>query len=210
RALEKVNELRKRFEKEGVPEQFKPFLGTYLANFGPYKNAEFKVNVQNNSLAVDIPGQGIVELKEPDELGKRYFKVSNQVAVSFAEGDGGVVSTLEFHETSVFPRKKTTEEKTASGDIPEKYRLYVGYYSIPGRDIEFSVFVQKDRVVLQLPDSRIIDLVETDQVDRWAFAEDDLAAVSFNRSSKGEISAMNLHQIYRLPRRKDDVSDQKR
>jgi hypothetical protein len=207
KAVEKVNELRTQFEKEGVPEQFKPFLGIYLANFGTYKDAEFKVTVQNNSLAVDIPVQGLVELKEPDEQGKRFFKVSNQVAVSFEEGEDGTVSTLKFHEANVFPRKKTAEEKTVPADVPEKYRLIAGDYTVPGRDIIFSIFVQKGQLVLRLPDSRIIDLVETDLEGRWNFAQDDLAGVSFRRSSKGEISAMNLHKIYILPKKKDDGPD---
>lgn len=209
KAVKKVNELRERFEKEGVPKQFKPYLGTYLANFGAFKNAEFKVNVQNGSLAVNIPGQGFVELKEPDEYGKRYFKMSNQVAVSFEEEEKGTVTTLKFHETTVLPRKKESGEKASSDDIPEEYKLYVGAYTVPGRDVVFSILVQEGQLVLQWPDSRIIKLVETDQEGRWAFAQDDLAAVSFRLNSKGEIAAMNLHQIYQLPRRKDGVSDLK-
>ena len=94
-------------------------------------------------------------------------------------------------------------------DIPEEYKLYVGAYTVPGRDVVFSILVQEGQLVLQWPDSRIIKLVETDQEGRWAFAQDDLAAVSFRLNSKGEIAAMNLHQIYQLPRRKDGVSDLK-
>ncbi|MFC2166684.1 C69 family dipeptidase [Acidobacteriota bacterium] len=208
KAVEKVNELRLRFENAGVPEQFKPYLGTYLANFGTYKDTEFHVTVQNNSLSVVIPVQGVVELKEPDEHGMRYFKVSNQVAVSFEKGEDGLVSILKFHETNIFPRKKAAEEKTSHEDIPEKYRLYVGNYTVPGRDITFSIFVQKENLALQLPDSRIIELVESDLDGRWAFAQDDLAAVSFRLNSKGEVAAMNLHQTYILPRQKGNKSDQ--
>ena len=208
-AVEKVNELRLQFEKEGVPEKFKPYIDVYIANFGTFKNAEFNVTVQNNSLAVDIPVQGVVELKEPDEFGKRYFKVSNKVAVSFEEDKEGEVSILKFHETNIFPRKKAPEEKGPKAEIPEKYRIYVGIYSIPGRNIEFSVFVQNDQLALQRPDSSVIELVETDQEDRWIFVQDASMAVSFRRNSKDEISAMNLHQTFRLPRRKEDISDNK-
>lgn len=209
KAVEKVNELRLRFENAGVPDRFKPYMGTYLANFGTFKNAEFNVTVQNNSLAVDIPVQGVVELKEPDEFGRRYFKVSNQVAVSFEEGEEGMVSTLKFHETNIFPRKKASEEVISKAEIPEKYRSYVGTYTVPMREIVFTVLVKDNQLALQRPDSSIIQLEDTDQEGRWAFAQDPSVAISFIHNRKGDVSAMNLHQTYRLPRRKENISDNK-
>ena len=69
KAVKKCSELRKRFETEvtEVPKEYEPYIGKYIGNFGQFRNAEFTVLVKNDRLAVDIPGQTVVELNEPDE-----------------------------------------------------------------------------------------------------------------------------------------------
>jgi secernin len=201
KAVAKTHELRARFEEAGVPEMYRPYLGTYIANFGSYDNAEFEVKVQNNSLAVDIPGQGVVELKDADQEGLWYFKVSNRVAVSFIKKEEESPSALRFHETAVFPRKKVEKEEFEMG-IPETFLPYIGTYSIPMSQAEFSVLAMDDRLALQTSDGEIIELKETDQEGRWIFAEDGSTAVSFSSNREGKISAMNLHSILTLPRKK--------
>jgi len=72
-----------------VPDELKPYLGTYYANFAHYKNAPFKVVFQNGRLAVDIPDQLIFELKDPDKDGRRAFVISDQVTVAFQKDAAG-------------------------------------------------------------------------------------------------------------------------
>jgi secernin len=202
KAVAKANELRLRFEEAGVPELYRSYIGTYIANFGSYDNAEFEVKVQNNSLAVDIPGQGVAELKDADEEGLWYFKVSNRVAVSFAKKEEESPSSLRFHETAVFPRKKIENEEPKMG-IPETFLPYVGTYTIPMSQAEFSVLVIDDRLALQTPDGEIIELAETDMEGHWIFVEDEKNSVSFVLNRNGEISAMSLHSIFTLPKKNE-------
>ncbi|MCZ6834812.1 MAG: serine hydrolase, partial [Planctomycetota bacterium] len=48
---------------------YQEFLGEYVANFASFKDDRFNVLVQNDKLAVDVPGQMIYELYPPDEQG---------------------------------------------------------------------------------------------------------------------------------------------
>lgn len=202
KAVVRANELRARFEEIGVPERFRNFLGTYIANFGSYKDAEFEVKVQNNSLAVEIPVQGVFELNDPDGEGMWFFKVSNRTAVSFVRNENEPSGVMRLHETSSFPRKKIADEES-DRQAPERHKPYVGAYSIPMSPAEFLVFVRDGHLVLQPPGQDVIVLKETDQEARWTFAGDENKAVSFALDGKGEISGMNLFSTYILPKKID-------
>jgi secernin len=203
KALAKANELRLKFEKAGVPEQFKPYVGIYVANFGPYQNAEFEVKVQNNSLAVEIPGQGVIELKDPDDAGRWYFKISSRIAVSFVETVKTEVTALKFHEATPLPRKNTDPEEQKNMDIPDEYAVYVGVYTIPTQKLELTVMVKDGHLALEIPGQGVIDLEGSDENGRWTFSANSSRAVSFVKNRKGEISAMNLHSLFTLPKKKD-------
>jgi hypothetical protein len=95
-----------------VPDELKPYLGTFYANFGPYKNAPFQVVFRSGKLALDIPNQLVFELKEPDTDGRRAFVLTDKVAVSFKKDAGDKVVTLVLHESGVsveLPRDKPVD-----------------------------------------------------------------------------------------------------
>ncbi|MEJ2740392.1 MAG: serine hydrolase, partial [Dehalococcoidia bacterium] len=75
-----------------VTEDYGPYTGEYIANFGAFKDTVFTVSVQNNRLTIDVPGQRVYELKEPDEEGKWYFTISDDIAVSFDRDDNDSVT----------------------------------------------------------------------------------------------------------------------
>src|SRR5690606_7035700 len=81
-----------------VPEDHKPYLGQYLANYGPYQNAEFKAVSVNGFLMLDIPAQLMFERREPDARGVWKFVMDNNLGVSFVENDEGNVTGLRFQE----------------------------------------------------------------------------------------------------------------
>ena len=82
----------------GVPEKYKPYVGKYLANFGPFKDVEYTVCMQNDRLAVDVPGQRIYELKDPDTEGKWYFVLTDQIAVSFDRNNSNHVNGMRLYQ----------------------------------------------------------------------------------------------------------------
>ena len=97
RALAAAEELRERFagEEVAVPERYQPYVGTYLATI---KRENVEVLVQNDHLAVILPGRGVLELKEPDAEGKRYFALTDQAAISFDQDDLGIVVGMHLHQ----------------------------------------------------------------------------------------------------------------
>lgn len=203
KALKKVNELRERFETEviEVPAEFKPYVGIYIANFGQYRNAEFNVLVKNNRLAVNIPNQRLVELKEPDEEDLWYFTVTNRIAVSFDRDEEGLITTLIFHETSVLPRKSTSDEPPLS-DIPDEFKPYIGKYSIPMGNVECTVLVKNGNLAIDIPNQIEVELKPPDKKGRRYFAIDSTTSVSFDRNAQGNVTALKIHQTFKLPKKK--------
>ena len=99
-----------------VPEELKPYLGTFWANFGQYKNTPFEVVCRNGRLALDIPDQVVYELKEPDKDGRRQFVISDKIAVSFKKDDGGKVVSMTLYQSGLsfeLPRDKPAPAEPA-------------------------------------------------------------------------------------------------
>jgi hypothetical protein len=70
----KINE--ELFEKAPIPEKYQK----YIANFiGPNSAKPFEISYKNEGLAVQIPDQMLLELKDPDEKGMWYAKITNNL-----------------------------------------------------------------------------------------------------------------------------------
>lgn len=203
KSVAKVNDLRGSFGAIEIPDEYKPYVGAYIANFGPFKNAKFNVLVRNNRLAVYIPGQMVVELKEPDEEGLRYFTVAKTVAVSFKQNEEGQIEALKFHQANVVPRKKK-ENDLPPEDVPEEFKSYVGKYKSPMGGNEITVLYQKGHLAVDIPNQILVELVPPDKKGRWAFKIDASTAVSFAINSKGKVTALRIHQIFELPRERNE------
>src|SRR5262245_25458713 len=79
-------------QREGiveVPDEMKPLIGTYYANFGPFKNAPFHVEFRCGKLALDIPGDLVYELREPNKEGRWRFALNDAAGVSFQRDSEG-------------------------------------------------------------------------------------------------------------------------
>jgi len=203
KAVAGVNELRARFDKIAIPDAYKPYVGTYVANFGPYKNAEFRVVIKNSRLAVDIPDQMVVELKEPDDEGLWYFSMTNTIAVSFERDSEGKAILLKFYQTAILPRK-TNEEAPPAEHVPDEFKAYIGKYTAPMSKEDFSVLYQEGHLAIDIPNQATIELLPPDEKDRWAFKGDEKTSVSFSIKSTGQIRAVHLRQTFELPKKKEE------
>ncbi|WP_020466798.1 serine hydrolase domain-containing protein [Singulisphaera acidiphila] len=106
--------LLRRESADNVPDELKPLIGTYYANFGPFKNTPFQVVFRCGKLALDIPSQLVFELSEPDKEGRRQFVLTNATAVSFKKDSGGKVLALVLHESGMsfeLPRDKPVDDE---------------------------------------------------------------------------------------------------
>jgi CubicO group peptidase (beta-lactamase class C family) len=69
---------------------------------GSYRSEELQITVevliQNNRLAIDVPGQMVYELYPPDEEGVWVFRVTPDISVSFDETPTGQVDSLTMYQ----------------------------------------------------------------------------------------------------------------
>jgi hypothetical protein len=104
-----------------VPDELNPYLGTFYANFGPYKNTPFQVVFRNGRLAVDIPDQLVFELKEPDKKGRWAFVLSEKTAVSFKKDQAGKVVSMTLHQSGQSGSSfELPRDKQADTEPPKK------------------------------------------------------------------------------------------
>jgi hypothetical protein len=181
--------------KPEVPEQYKKYLGKYQ---GPH--AAFEILVQNSSLAVDIPGKMIFELKDPDSEGKWYFKLTDDASITFEENDAAEVTGMTLISRTRLPRStaaETTQVNTA--DVPSEFVPYLGQYVVPMRNMNLEVIYQEDNLAVNDPTEGIIKLTGPDENNQW-LDQFEKNKVSFDMGDNGLASAMFFYNIVNLPR----------
>ncbi len=66
----------------------------YLGAYHDERLGDFTVLIQNNRLAVDVPGQMVYELYPPDDQGRCLFRVKEGLWVRFNDGTEEAVASL--------------------------------------------------------------------------------------------------------------------
>ena len=185
---------------------YEPYLGKYVANFGPFKDAEFTILVQNNRLAVDVPGQTVYELKDPDEEGMWDFVVSDTIAVSFERNDAGDVTVLKQYQSGLtFELPRVGVEVQA--EIPlDELQKYLGSYRAENVDVK--VVIQNNRLAVDVPGQMVFELYPPDDEGRWVFRATDEIAVEFNESDAGVESVTRYHAGQELVMPRLDVASE--
>ncbi|MCZ6835404.1 MAG: serine hydrolase [Planctomycetota bacterium] len=175
------------------PEDFPPYLGTYVANFHQFHETEFTVLVQNGRLAVDVPGQMIFELKVPDEEGKRYFTFTDQVAVTFDHDDAGAITGMKMYQAGqVFDipkgKAKVIEEKPLDMDFVNRV---VGTYLTVDSNQEVKVFVNDGKLAIQPVNVPMpLDLFPPDEDGHWVIRIQATVSIRFNEDEDGNIVSL--------------------
>jgi CubicO group peptidase (beta-lactamase class C family) len=68
--------------------------GSYVANFGRFRNARMRVVLQDGVLALDVPGIYVTEIGPPNSAGWRALELIPGVFVTFEVGDDGTVRAM--------------------------------------------------------------------------------------------------------------------
>lgn len=183
-------------------ENLQPFVGRYVANFGPFRDVHFTVQVENNKLAVDVPGQMLYELKPPGEDGKRYFAITDQVAVSFQQDDTGKATSMTLYQAGMeftLPREDLSPKQE---DEPGENKKYVGSYQFDDKRTA-RVFESGDQLALELPGKGVIPLRSPNDDGEWEFVGAPNRAVKFETEGD-QVTAMTYvrrqGESKRLPR----------
>ncbi|NVK21205.1 MAG: beta-lactamase family protein [Kangiellaceae bacterium] len=147
-------------KQESKPqEDFEKYLGKYEANFASFSDEHFTVLVKDGLLAIDIPRQMVYTLKSPDQEGKRYFTMTDQVAVSFNEKDGKVIS-LKMHQAGMefeLPKEGMTK-KESKKDLQK----LIGKYKQEARDGLIEVYLKDNKLRINIPGQGDVELAAPD------------------------------------------------
>lgn len=175
-------------------EDFTPYLGSYTANFGPFKDATFEVLVQNGRLAVDVPGQMVYELLPPDDDGRRTFAITDQIVVKFNRDDAGEVYSMFLYQAGF-----TFELLRKGCQYPLEIDLaavqpYLGRYHSTVLKRDVTVLLRENRLAVDVPDQTAYELFPPDDQGRWVFRVKDDLWVRFERDGDGAVTAMTLSQ----------------
>jgi hypothetical protein len=169
-----------------------PYVGSYLADFGPFSEAEFKVTVKAGKLFVDVPGQMNYELAPPGKDGRRPFRQTDQIAISFEKGADGNAQVMRLHQGGI------DFELLRKGYLPEpevplrELARYEGWFDNDklGRA---KVLVRNNRLAVDIPKQMVYELRPPDAEQRWRFRVKDDIAITFV-PKKGRATTMTLHQ----------------
>ena len=172
---------------------YEPYLGRYVANFGPFADERFTVQEQNGNLAVDVPGQMVYELKSPDDEGKWYFAITNPIAVTFEKDDAGAVVLMRMHQGGLdfeLPR----EGIEITGEIPvEELERYLGKYHSQEAGLTGEVVIQNNRLAVDVPGQMVFELHPPDDEGKWIFRVTDEIAIRFNET-EGAVTSLTFFQ----------------
>jgi len=178
----------------GTGEDYEPYIGSYIANFGQFKDTIFTVLVQNDRLAVDIPGQQVFELKEPDEEDKWYFVISDEIAVSFERDENDNVIGMKMYQAGM-TFDISREGVEIAPEIPlDELQKYLGSYRSEELKITVEVLVQNNRLAVDVPGQVVYELHPPDDSGMWVFRVTPDISVRFNQTPSGEIESLTMYQ----------------
>ncbi len=183
--------------EEEASRMYKAYVGEYTSTA---TKTVLKVFVQGGGLAVDIPGKVVLALNDPDEKGLWYCKLSNQLYFTFKRkylGFGKVVE-MELHQIIPLPRKSGPEK--VNNNVPEKFRPYLGTYSLAALRADFTVLYKNGSLVVNDPlAKKIVKLQLPNEKGRW-LDEFNKNTIFFELDNRGNVESMKIDSVDKFTR----------
>ncbi|NOZ65517.1 MAG: beta-lactamase family protein, partial [Alphaproteobacteria bacterium] len=170
------------------------YAGEYIANFGPFKDTVFTFMVRDGVPAVDVPGQRVYDLKDPDEQGKWFFRLTDTIAISFDRGPKGKVAAMRMHQNGMdfdLPRKGVP---IVAEIDPAKLQKYLGSYRSKIFEGNVEVIIQNHRLSLDIPNQMVIELHLPGADGRRHARIRPKMSIDFDHDEKGQITAFNVYR----------------
>ncbi|MHC4129810.1 MAG: DUF3471 domain-containing protein, partial [Planctomycetota bacterium] len=174
-----------------VPPQLQPYLGRYHAT---YKRETHTVVIREGRLAIDVPGQMIYELLDPDESGRRQFALTDQVAVSFVRDEAGAVLGLTYHQGGLDLELLREGFEPPVEVEADDVAAYLGRYRFAPAGLEATVLVQQGRLAVDVTGQMIFVLTRSDDEGVWAARATDQITVTFETGDDGTVPSMTIRQ----------------
>ncbi len=175
-----------------IPRSYEPYIGKYR---GP-ENI-LTILAQNKSLALDIPGRMVFELKDPDEEGIWYFKLTKDAGVTFRQDMTGRVTGMTILNSARLPKKHTEED--VPKNVPEEFRPYIGEYPIPMERAPLTVLYRNNTLAIRGPEPGTLYLEGPDEKGIW-IDKQGKNKISFIKDENGTVRAMVFHESVYCPR----------
>jgi CubicO group peptidase (beta-lactamase class C family) len=176
--------------------QCEPLLGTYIANFGNYKDAKFEVKVMDGSMVLEAPGPRVFALKLSDSDGKWLFAESPQVSVSFErDGQGKVILMKLYQGAYTFELPRMGAE--IGPEIPlEQLKKHLGKYYGEYMKETLKILIRNNHLALDIPGQMVYELHSPDTEGRWYFRLSKGVYLTFAEPDpeSGKISSFIYHE----------------
>jgi CubicO group peptidase (beta-lactamase class C family) len=183
-------------------EAFQPYLGRYRADFDSHEGTDFTVLVQGDRLAVDIPGQMVFLLDEPDRDRWRSFTLTDQIAVLFRENAAGKVEGMRLAQTSSFPKQSSPDSPPET--VPEPLLPLLGTYRLVPHRVLLEITWADGVLSMTDPAGEVTPLAESGTPRTWMTVEHLPRPISFlldpDGTPDGDVVAMELTEIVDLPK----------
>jgi len=121
-------------ESAEAEEKYADHVGEYLAADG---SLTVPALVRDGALAVDIRGQ-VLGLKEPDDEGRWYCTLTNQLYFLFERDDAGAVARMIIHQIARFPRESEPEE--TGDEVPVEVAPLLGSYRFAPANLTMRIY----------------------------------------------------------------------
>ena len=179
-------------QKETDTGMYSAYVGNYTS---PITKTVLKVFVQGGNLAVDIPGKVVLALNDADEQGRWYCKLSDQLFFIFKRKYLGFGKVEELHLHQIIPLPRKSGPQNLNNNVPEKFRPYLGTYSLAALQADFKVLYKNGSLAVDDPlAKKIVKLQPPNEKGMWV-DEFDKNSIFFEKDSKGNITTMKIDSV---------------
>jgi len=153
-----------------MPAEYAEYLGTYTADFGPFRNEPFEILWRDGHLALDIPSQFIFVLERAAQEEMWTLRDDPAVAISFARDEAGWLTDLRIHQgggTVDVPKGESEPEVEVALELADVAK-YLGWFrdAETGREVE--VVFEAGRLALRIPETtEPLELFPPDADGAW-------------------------------------------
>ncbi|MFB0555794.1 MAG: transglutaminase family protein [Phycisphaerae bacterium] len=183
--------------QEEASQMYKAYIGEYT---NPSSKTVLKVFVQGGNLAVDIPGKVVLALNDPDEEGLWYCKMSNQIYFTFKRKylGFGKVEEMQIHQIIPLPRKSGPVK--VNNNVPEKFRPYLGTYSLAALRADFTVLYKDGSLAVDDPlAKKVVKFQPPDEKGGW-LDEFNKNTIFFELDDQGNVESMKIDSVEKFTR----------
>ncbi len=179
---------------EGASDPFVELVGIYVGSFAHFTGQDFEVLVKEGKLAVDVPGQMVYEVKQPNEQGRRPFALTDTIAISFDRDAQGKVVAMRLHQGGMdfeLPRKGVEIKPEID---PARLQRFLGTYRSVEKGKTGKVVIQNQRLAIDVPGQMVYELYPPDEEGKRYFRVTDKIAARFVEDDDGRVDHLLMYQ----------------